>query len=116
MNKKEFFSIEDFREFNDYDNIMAQAFGVGCSLCGLEEIMYTSINCPKEIGLVVKEIHDNNPNISDSELDSLLKDPIEAWQEVDDYNSSIGAPTFLCIDCYDQLISGEIKVSNIKEN
>jgi hypothetical protein len=36
-------------------------------------------------------------------MDALMDSPIDAWQQVDDYNSENGIPTFLCFDCFEQL-------------
>ncbi|AKU80055.1 hypothetical protein [Spiroplasma turonicum] len=111
MIKKDKFFEDDFIIFNDYDNIMIQAFNIGCSLCGIETIEYAYKDIPQPIGNKVKEIHDNNPNVSDVEIEELLKDLIDDWQNYDDKNASEGIPTFLCSECYFQLLKNEISVS-----
>ncbi|ASP28518.1 hypothetical protein SCORR_v1c07460 [Spiroplasma corruscae] len=114
MIKENNFNETDFIEYSDFNNLMIEVFGIGCSLCGIDDISYVSKNSPKLLGNVVKEIHDSKPDISDLELDNLLKEPIDAWQELDDYNATIGKPTFLCSECYIQLLNGEISVPKIE--
>ncbi|QBQ07542.1 hypothetical protein SGLAD_v1c03430 [Spiroplasma gladiatoris] len=111
--KKTTFIKEDFKKFEDNKNVMMQLFGITCSVCGIDEIAYTAINAPKTIGQIAHEAYEENPDISDEELDKLIESPIKLWQEVDDYNSSIGVPTFVCDNCYDQLLNNEIHISNI---
>ncbi len=113
--KKTTFNEEDFIKFHDTKNIMMQLFGITCSVCGIDEIGYVASNSPKSLGDLAFDALENNPSISDEELDKLMEDPIEAWQEVDDYNASIGMPTFTCDNCYQQLIDGEIQISSIEE-
>ncbi|QGS51769.1 hypothetical protein [Spiroplasma tabanidicola] len=113
--KKESFNKEDFKVFEDKKNIMAQLFGISCSVCGIDEIAYVASNAPKTIGQIAQEAYDENPDISDEELDKLIESPLEAWQEVDDYNSSIGMPTFACDNCYNQLLNGEIQISDLNQ-
>ncbi|AGR40985.1 hypothetical protein [Spiroplasma taiwanense] len=105
------FTEEDFIKFEDRKNIMMQIFGITCSACGIDEIAYVAKNAPQTLGNVAENLIKQNPNISDDELDLLLKSPIKEWQEVDDYNSKIGVPTFVCDNCYQQLIDNEISIS-----
>ncbi|QEH61675.1 hypothetical protein SCHIN_v1c04780 [Spiroplasma chinense] len=113
--KKTVFSPEDFKKFEDNRNVMMELFGITCSVCGIDEIGYVAENAPKTIGQIAQEAIDENPEISDDELDDMMTGPIEAWQEVDDYNASIGMPTFACDNCYQQLIDGEINISDAME-
>lgn len=94
---------------------MMQLFGITCSVCGIDEIGYVAENAPKTIGIIAQEAMQANPEITDDELEELMESPIEAWQEVDDYNASIGMPTFACDNCYQQLIDGEIQISDIEQ-
>ncbi|WP_339029435.1 MULTISPECIES: hypothetical protein [unclassified Spiroplasma] len=105
------FTEEDFVKFNDPKNVMMQLFGVTCSVCGIDEIDFIDEKAPKTFGQIAKEILDENPEIDDDELNDMIEPQIEAWQELDDYNASIGMPTFLCHNCYTQLINGEISIS-----
>ncbi|AGR41990.1 hypothetical protein [Spiroplasma diminutum] len=105
------FIEEDFVKYEDPKNIMMELFGVTCSVCGIEEIDFIDQKAPKTLGQVAQEILDENPEIDDEELNEMIEPQIEAWQELDDYNASIGMPTFLCYNCHDQLIEGEISIS-----
>ncbi|AHI52700.1 hypothetical protein [Spiroplasma culicicola] len=113
--KKTVFSPEDFKKFEDNKNIMMQIFGITCSVCGIDEIGYVAQNAPKTIGQIAQEAMEENPDITDEQLDELMEGPIGAWQEVDDYNASIGMPTFACDNCYQQLIDGEISISDASD-
>lgn len=113
--QKTIFTEEDFRPFEDPKSIMMQIFGVTCSVCGIDEIAYVSENAPKTLGQIAFEAMEENPEIGDEELDDMLDGPMDAWQEVDDYNSSIGMPTFSCDNCYRQLLDGEISIDINKQ-
>lgn len=112
--KKEKFSEKDFKEFQDPKQVMIQIFDIGCSVCGIKEIDYVSVNAPKTIGDAANTILEEQ-DMSDEELEKALLPVIESWQEVDDYNASIGVPTFCCNTCYYQLINNEINIS-IEDN
>jgi len=107
------FQPDYYREFKDPNNLMRELFGIACSLCGYDEISFVAENTPDTLGTIAKRIYEENPNISDEEIEKLMDSPIDAWQQVDDYNSENGIPTFLCDDCYEQLKSGEISVSDV---
>ncbi|WP_338985479.1 hypothetical protein [Spiroplasma endosymbiont of Diplazon laetatorius] len=105
------FTEEDFVKYNDPKSVMMQLFGVTCSVCGIDEIDFVDEKAPKTLGQVAEEILAENPEIDDEELNEMIEPQIDAWQELDDYNASIGMPTFLCYNCHDQLIEGEISIS-----
>jgi hypothetical protein len=107
------FEESNYRKFSDPNNIMSELFSVACSLCGYEEISFVAENTPESIGDIAKRAYDENPDMSDEEMDALMDGPIDAWQQVDDYNCENGIPTFLCFDCHEQLKNGDIKVSDI---
>ncbi|ARU91975.1 hypothetical protein SCLARK_001458 [Spiroplasma clarkii] len=113
--KKTEFKQEDFKKFEDPRNIMIQLFGIACSVCGIDEIGYVVTNAPKTVGTLAQEILASQPNIEDDDLEASLTPLIDAWQEFDDYNASIGVPTFACDNCYQQLIDGEIQISTVAE-
>jgi hypothetical protein len=107
------FNQDEYRKFEDPNNVMQELFGITCSLCGYDEISYVAENTPDTLGTIAKDALAKNPAITDEEMDALMDSPIDAWQQVDDYNSENGIPTFLCFDCYEQLSRGEIAVSDI---
>ncbi|AOG60250.1 hypothetical protein SHELI_v1c02950 [Spiroplasma helicoides] len=111
--KKTNFSPEDFKRFEDKKNIMKFLFEISCSVCGIDEITYVAQNAPKPIGDIASDSLAENADLTDDELDKIIEQPLQAWQEVDDYNASIGMPTFVCASCYHQLIAGEIQISDI---
>ncbi|AHI53692.1 hypothetical protein SSABA_v1c02800 [Spiroplasma sabaudiense Ar-1343] len=102
------FLSSDFKIFNDPKNIMKELFGIACSLCGDEEIKYVASNAPQSIGEIATEALEDNPNITDSELDEMIDEPISIWQQFDDENAENLIPTFSCEVCYEQLLNGEI--------
>ncbi|WP_339021520.1 hypothetical protein [Spiroplasma endosymbiont of Atherix ibis] len=109
--KKTTFTEEDFIKYEDPKNVMMQLFGITCSVCGIDEIDFIDEKAPKTLGQVAQEILEENPEINDDDLNEMIEPQVEAWQKLDDYNASIGIPTFLCYNCNDQLINGEISIS-----
>ncbi|ATG97325.1 hypothetical protein [Mesoplasma lactucae] len=91
------FNKNDYEPFNDYKDIMIQAFGIACSWCGDPSITYVRKNHPETIGNLVKKY---DGKLSDEELDMKLIKPIDEWQTFDDHNTDNGIPTYLCDECY----------------
>ncbi|AXK51067.1 hypothetical protein [Spiroplasma alleghenense] len=104
------FLSSDFKIFEDARNIMKELFSITCSLCGDDDIKYVSANAPESIGNIANDILENNPKISDEDLDAMLDEPISIWQQFDDENADNLIPTFACEICYEQLLNGEIKL------
>src|SRR5699024_3415533 len=107
------FQPDYYREFKVPNNLMRELFVIACSLYGYDQISFVAGNTPDTLWTIAKRIYEENPNISDEEIEKLIDSLIDARQQVDDYNSENGISTFLCDDCYEQLKSGEISVSDV---
>lgn len=101
MNNKINFNKENYLEFNDFNDVMIQAFGIGCSLCYEPQISFVLNGHPKPIGTLIKE---QNKNLTDNEIENLIKKPIDEWQNFEDINFDQQIPTFLCDECWNQMI------------
>ncbi|KAF5295741.1 hypothetical protein FQA39_LY12914 [Lamprigera yunnana] len=64
----------DYCEFNDYNDLMINAFEIGCSLCGESEILFVLKNSPKPIGRLLKDL---NKDFDDDEIEKILEQPIK---------------------------------------
>ncbi|ATZ18815.1 hypothetical protein ESOMN_v1c04330 [Williamsoniiplasma somnilux] len=91
------FNSENYIFFNDYKNVMINAFGIGCSLCGAAEIIYVLKGSPKPIGSFLNDV---NGNLTDQEIEKLIEKPITDWQNFEDNNSEKFIPTFICSECW----------------
>ncbi|PPE05230.1 hypothetical protein [Williamsoniiplasma lucivorax] len=97
MNKVNF-NAQAYEKFYDFKDVMVQAFGIGCSLCGTEEIEYVYQNHPPTIGNLIKN---QAKNLTDQEVDQLIEKPLLNWQTFDETNANQMIPTFLCVNCFD---------------
>jgi hypothetical protein len=68
------FEASDYENFNDYNNLMVQAFGIGCSLCVSSEIILVLKNSPVPIGRLIKN---QGKNLSDIEIEKLIDKPLK---------------------------------------
>ncbi|AUF83644.1 hypothetical protein CXP39_02415 [Mesoplasma syrphidae] len=94
------FELKDYENFNDYNDLMVQAFGIGCSLCESPEIILVLKDGPIPIGRLIKQQY---KTLTDQEVESLIEKPLQQWQKFDDQNSEILKPTFLCAECFNTL-------------
>ncbi|KAJ3615962.1 hypothetical protein Zmor_012160 [Zophobas morio] len=78
VNNMKEFEESNYRKFSDPNNIMSELFSVACSLCGYEEISFVAENTPESIGDIAKRAYDENPDMSDEEMDALMDGPIDA--------------------------------------
>ncbi|AVN65248.1 hypothetical protein CG002_02705 [Mesoplasma florum] len=101
MNNKINFNKDNYVEFNDFNDVMIQAFGIGCSLCYEPQISFVLKDHPKPIGSLIKE---QGKNLTDSEVEKLVENPIQEWQKFEDINFDNQEPTFLCDECWNQMI------------
>ncbi|WP_031542955.1 hypothetical protein [Mesoplasma photuris] len=91
---------KDYVVWNDYNDLMVQAFGIGCSLCGSSDIFFVLKNHPKPIGNLLKELSNQ---LSDEEVEKYIQKPLEDWQIFDDKNADQERPTFLCDECFNSI-------------
>ncbi|WP_026389737.1 hypothetical protein [[Acholeplasma] multilocale] len=94
------FNSDYYESFNDYNDLMVQAFGIGCSLCESPEITFVHKGHPTPIGMLIKE---QGKDLSDKEVEKLIAKPLEEWQIFDDSNSDESIATFLCDECFNTL-------------
>lgn len=86
----------DYEPFLDYKDLMIQAFGIGCSICGDEEINFVLKNHPETIGNIVKKLG----NKTDEQIEQAIELPLKQWQEFDDSNADNNKPVFICEECW----------------
>ncbi|WP_027063165.1 hypothetical protein [Mesoplasma seiffertii] len=100
------FERDSYENFNDYNDLMVQAFGIGCSLCESSEIILVLKDSPIPIGRLIKQ---QAKSLSDEEVEKLIAEPLQQWQKFDDLNSEALKPTFLCAECFNTLnIEGKL--------
>jgi hypothetical protein len=49
------FNPDEYRKFEDPNNVMQELFGITCSLCGYDEISYVAENTPDTLGTIAKD-------------------------------------------------------------
>lgn len=94
------FEMNNYEFFNDYKDLMIEAFGIGCSTCGAPEILYVFKGGPIPIGTLIKKA---GRNLSDDQIEQLIAQPLQDWQQFDDQNSENLIPTYLCGECWNTI-------------
>lgn len=94
------FKANEYEAFIDYNDIMIQAFGIGCSLCGATQISFVLQNHPITIGSLMKKY---GISLTDKQVEELTEQPIKQWQNFEDENFNQNKATFLCEDCWNEM-------------
>ncbi|PPE04368.1 hypothetical protein EELLY_v1c00420 [Entomoplasma ellychniae] len=95
------FDKNNYEVFDDYNDVMIQVFGIGCSLCYDGEIFQVLKNHPIPFGKLLKE---KNKELNEQETEKLFNQQIKEWQTFEDKNFEFQKPTFICETCWNEMI------------
>ncbi|WP_434343251.1 hypothetical protein V2P32_02965 [Mycoplasma sp. 06067-C1-B144P-99-0482-3] len=94
------FDSKNYKYFRDYNFFMVKFFNITCSLCDNYEISFVINSSPTPIGTILKK---ENKKLSEKEVEQLVKQQIDIWENLEKDNFKNNIPTFLCDECWNTL-------------